>query len=128
MKLAAPNHDAVTFSFHHPGVKVRVSLVGWAFNPISFHIRLSTAAHEVFCLESFKPFFEILMVLRSPIVGFIGFIAYIVYAIGCVDPHAALNTPTHLPTEKPCHILFFMQIVCVLMNMGEPIDLLPGQV
>ncbi len=45
--------------------------------------------------------------------------------IGRICAHAALDTEPHLVAEKPGHILLFMQVPGVLMDMVEAVDRLP---
>ena len=48
----------------------------------------------------------------------------------CVDrihSHTPLETAGSFLTQQPLHLHLLLQILCALMNMGEPVDLVPRQ-
>ena len=68
------------------------------------------------------------MILGGAVVQFVGFVGNVVDGVGGVDAHAALDAAAHLLAEHAGHVLFLVQVVRVLMNVGEAVDALAGEV
>ena len=67
------------------------------------------------------------MVLGVAAVHFVGFIGNRINGVGGINSHAALDAPSHFAAQKPCHVLLLVQVLRVLMHMGEPVDGMAGQ-
>jgi hypothetical protein len=78
-------------------------------------------------LEAHQPLFEVFVIVGFARLDFVGLVRNVIDGIGSVNAHAALNAAAHLLAEHPRHVLFFVQIVRVLVDMREPVDAFPGQ-
>ncbi len=67
------------------------------------------------------------MILGGAVIQFVRFIGNIVNGVRGVDAHAALDAAADLLAEHAGHILFLVQVVRVLVNMGESVDPFPGE-
>ncbi len=126
--LAAVDDDPVLEPLLDPHIGARVRLVGRAEHPVALHVGLGAAADEVLRLEAGEPFLEVLVVLGGPVVQLVRLVGDVVDGVRRVDPHAALDAAADLLAEHARHVLFLVQVVRVLMDMGEAVDPLPREV
>ena len=67
------------------------------------------------------------MVLGGAIIRFVRLVGDVVDRVGGVDAHAALDTTADLLAEHAGHILLVVQVIGVLVNVGEAADPLSGK-
>ncbi len=125
--LAAVDHDPVLQSLLDPHVGAGIRLVGRAEHPVALHVGLGAAADQVFRLEAGEPLLEVLMVLGGAVVHLVRLVGDVVDGVRSVDPHAALDAAADLLAEHARHVLFLVQVVLVLMDVGEAVDPLARQ-
>jgi hypothetical protein len=119
VELAATDDDAIRPAFLDVDIDVGVGLVGRPQQAVALHVGLGAAAHEVLRLEAGEPLLEVLVVLGGTIVRFVGFVGDVVDRVGGVDAHAALDTTADLLAKHAGHVLLPVQVVGVLVNVGE---------
>ena len=104
-----------------------IRLVGRPQHPVALHVRLGAAADQVFRLEAGQPLLEVLMILGGAVVQLVRFVGDVVNGVRAVDAHAALDAAADLLAEHAGHVLFLVQVVLVLVDMGEAVDPLARQ-
>ena len=124
--FAAADYDTVAFPFHYVKVQIGVFLLGRPLHPVAFNVGLGAAADEVLILEILQPFQEILVILGRSFVLLVGFKRDGVAGVGAVYAHAALNAAADLAAEGAGHILLLVQVFFILVNVGEAVDGLAG--
>ncbi len=120
--LAALDDDPVLQPLLDPHVRAGVRLVCWPEQPVALHVGLGAAPDHVLVLKATQPFFEILMILRRPLVHLVRFIGHVVNGVCPVAAHAPLNAAADLLAEHARHVLLPVQVFSALMDMGEAVD------
>ena len=127
MNLAAFDNDTVLQSLLNAHIRAGIRLLGRTQHPVTLYVRLGAASDKIFRLETGQPLLEILMILGGAFVHLVRFIGNIVNGVRAVDAHAALDAAADFLAQHSGHVLFLVQIFLVLMNVGETVDPLSGQ-
>jgi hypothetical protein len=125
MGLGAAYHDTVLVLFHHVQIQIGVGLLVGPQRTVALDVGHGRVAHQVILLK-------VLDVFQQP-----GVVASTEHAVGVVGdngqsierihPHTALDA-AGLSAVEASHLYLFLQVCRALVDVGEAIDDLAGQV
>ncbi len=126
MGLGPPDDDPVALTFDHAGEQVRVGLLVRGPGPVALDVGHPADDHLVGLLDVFQVFQEPLVIVGPHLL--VDVIGGHVGRVQGVPAHAALKAGARLVGDGPEQLDFLDQVLDRLVDVGEPGDLLPGQV
>ena len=124
--LGAPDDDTVVPLFHHMDEQVGILLLAGPQTAVALHVGHSAGDHQVILLHILQILLEPLMVVSAH--SLIDLVGDGVGSVHGVEAHAALVAGTGLLGDHAQHLHLLHQIVGGLVDVGEAVDLLAGQV
>ena len=124
--LCAPDDDAVIPLFHHMDEQVGILLLAGPQAAVALHVGHGAGDHQVVLLHVLQILLEPLMVVGTH--GLIDLVGDGVGGVHGVEAHAALIAGAGLLGDHPQHLHLLHQILGGLVDVGEAVDLLTGQV
>ncbi len=112
---------AVTFSFHHPQIQIRISLLFGSLATVAFGIGHGAIHYQILELNFAPVIPEALVVMGSAVL--INIIGCAEHGVGSIQSHTTLEATAREMSAIALHQYFFNQIIAALMQMGKAVDL-----
>ena len=123
--LGPADHDPIRPPFHHVDEHVRIRLFMRGFGPVPLGVGHGSVHSQVMVLDVNQELFEILMVVGA--VFLVHFVGGGIHRVEGIHAHTALEAAGGLLAQEPLHLHLFHQVLCRLMEMGEPVDGMAGE-
>ena len=126
MGLGAPDDDAVLPLFHHMDEHVRIHLLARTQAAVALDVGHGAGHHPVIVLDLDEELLEPLVVIGAQ--RLIALVGNGVGGVHGVEAHAALIAGTGLLGDGTQHLGLFHQVIHRLVDVGETVDLMTGEV
>ena len=124
--LGSADHDAVGPGLDDSQVHVRVGLLEGPLEPVALDVGLGAVRDDVVLLDPLQVLDEVLVEIGAQ--GLVFLVGHDRQGVQGVDAHAALDAAAHAVREEPGHLLLGQKIFLRLVDVGEAIDGLAGEV
>ena len=126
VNLGAPDGDTVLVFRHHPHEQVGVGLFRRGELAVALRVCHRSIDDQVIPLHVGKVLPETLVVVSPQIL--VHMVGDYIQRVEAVHPHAALEAAGRASPQQALHLNFFNQVVCPLVQVGEAVHPLAGQV
>ena len=123
--LRSADHDAVRAAFDHMDEHVRIGLLMRRLGAVALGVGHRSVHGQILVLHHGQEILEVFMVVGA--VLFVYLIGGGENGVEAVHAHAALEAAGGLLSEQALHLDLFHQVVRRLVQVGEAVDLVPGQ-
>ena len=125
MGFGPPDHDAVGTPLHHVEEHVRVLLLVGGQGPVALGVGHGAVNGPVLGLGLGHKLAEVFVVAGAVLL--VNFVRGAVHGVDGVHPHAALETCRSDLTQQALHLDLVDQVLGGLVDVGEPVDGLSGE-